>query len=453
MGASEAEIELRFYTHDTETGVGPDELAVASALTSQDKEGRDAHAILDELMSMSGEDRDSLMERLLDLSDGAGHGSVADAGGTFSINLANVTRATTLFLCGPEYISHLQQSMRFVKAGGYTLPEEILESGLLDEIKDVLAHSFSLYFDMKRAKLPTEDCRSVLPLAVNTQIISTLGARELLHAKYLVEHTDTPSLVKEDVRKLWDCAHEVAPHLIKERKNNLNPLAWYPSSTLFGHRTGKYLQSLIERDNQSVLELVNYTRDFPAKVFKAVLDDKMPEDLQDLKHVDYTFKNRESVFSWHQDTRQRTKRHTIESIYDAIDRRQITFPPSIKESDFADEFIKQNTEQLDLYDRLCEQIPRSAAVMVIPHTVQVYVLSKIDGFNALHALGKRACRHAQWEIRNFAHGQIQMIREATPEIGNLLGTQAQIYGKCPEAKPCKTGCPTEFKLEDYAVNV
>ena len=50
------------------------------------------------------------------------------------------------------------------------------------ELKEVVEAAHQLYVEMQEAGIPTEDARYVLPQAIETQLIMTMNARELMHA-------------------------------------------------------------------------------------------------------------------------------------------------------------------------------------------------------------------------------------------------------------------------------
>ena len=73
---------------------------------------------------------------------------------------------------------------------------------------------------------------------------------------------------------------------------------------------------------------------------------------------------------------------------------------------------------------------------IVPHSLRVYDLIHINGWNAVHSIGKRTCTEAQWEIRSVARQMADYIKKVAPEIGKYSVPQGIIFGKCPEKKPC-----------------
>jgi thymidylate synthase (FAD) len=52
---------------------------------------------------------------------------------------------------------------------------------MLDAYNGIMASISTLYADMKKQGIPTEDARYILPNATHTNLVVTMNARELLH--------------------------------------------------------------------------------------------------------------------------------------------------------------------------------------------------------------------------------------------------------------------------------
>ena len=61
------------------------------------------------------------------------------------------------------------------------MPESISSSEFNEEAKKLTAVAFELYRRMTEAGIPYEDARYVIPQAVETDLVMTMNARELLH--------------------------------------------------------------------------------------------------------------------------------------------------------------------------------------------------------------------------------------------------------------------------------
>jgi len=77
--------------------------------------------------------------------------------------------------------SHSQRSQRYVSENQFKfyIPKSILESKHLEKFNNLMVEIQYIYNEM--CDIPSEDKRSVLPNACQTQIITTMNARELIH--------------------------------------------------------------------------------------------------------------------------------------------------------------------------------------------------------------------------------------------------------------------------------
>ncbi len=92
---------------------------------------------------------------------------------------------------------------------------------------------------------------------------------------------------------------------------------------------------------------------------------------------------------------------------------------------------------LNLYQELLKiGIPQPEAAGIIPHSLKIYDLIHINGWNAVHSIGKRTCTTAQWEIRNIAWTIAKIIKKVCPAFEGWLEPQCITYGKCPEIEDC-----------------
>ena len=373
-------------------------------------------------------------------SSGRGHGSVADQN-YFSFTIENLTRLDTLFLVQPHYLAHLQQSLRRANADrGFYLPESIRNSKLKRESEDLLTKVFKFYEEMSEKGVPLEDARFILPLYTRTNIQTSGDARELMHLFHMSKYPSTPSSASAVVNEMIEKASEVAPNLFKDWGNNYEILAWYPSAQLFAS------------ENKTVEKIIK-KYDYPEKVvyFEFEVDDELVDkaiekrdeaELSNLKHVHNGGKMEGFLFpislaGFHQAIRQRTWDHSVEPIYHAIKRNKCVVPPTVFNAGLKEEFLKMHNEMINLYHKLVEEgVPEKDAVGVVPHSLQVFDLIHVNGWNSIHSIGKRTCTEAQWEIRFIANQLAGLIREKNPTLGRYIYPQGVVYGKCPERNNC-----------------
>ena len=179
------------------------------------------------------------------------------------------------------------------------------------------------------------------------------------------------------------------------------------------------------------------------KTLKQAVRGRDEAELANLKHLHFEFLVPMSLVCFHQATRQRTWNQSVESIYEAAQdaishpEERMIIPPSIKNSAFASEYKKLYFSLLNLYKELTKQgIAKSEAVGVLPHCLKIYDWVHINGWNAIHSIGKRTCTKAQWEIRFIAKKIAKDIKKAIPAFQDWAEPQCITYGKCPEIRDC-----------------
>lgn len=191
-------------------------------------------------------------------------------------------------------------------------------------------------------------------------------------------------------------------------------------------------------DSENVV-LINHSGiDMDKNILEDAIKNRGEEELANLKHIHNTFLVKMSLACWHQAMRQRTWNQSVESIYDAAERFNFITPQSIlKNKDYSIKYMNLNFELAKFYHDLigCD-IPKQEAVGVLPHSLTIYDLIHADGWNAIHAIGKRTCTEAQWEIRGIAKKMADLIKEVNPVLGRYAEPQGIVYGRCPERKPC-----------------
>ncbi len=419
-------------------------MAVAAALGCFEE--KSAPQILEELLALPKEERLKKEKAVLKNSFGRGHGSVGDQI-HFTFSVENLPRAATLFLCLPEYLEHLQQSLRRAKASrGFYLPEAIKNSALAEKVRTSLNRTFDFYSRACAAGIPEEDARFPLSLYTKTNITTTGNARELCHISSMARQQSVPGIARAVADEMVGQASKVTPYLFEDFGFNYEILSWYPSSQLFAS-TNSTITRLVKshEKNGSAAVLLNWMSSFeptPEMLEKSV-GEKDEAELSNLKHLHFEFLVAMSLTCFHQATRQRTWNHSVESIYDAAEdallhpEERMVLPPSIKNSGFVSEYKEIHLSLLKLYKELTEQgIAKSEAVGVLPHSLKIYDWIHVNGWNAIHSIGKRTCTEAQWEIRLIARKISEEIKKAVPAFRKWAEPQCITYGKCPEIKDC-----------------
>lgn len=418
----------------------PQLLSTAGALGCFDE--KSSGQLIGDLSALSAEERDKKERAVLKNSFGRGHGSVGDQN-CFIFSIENLPRAATLQLCQPHYLAHLQQSLRRAKASrGFHLPEIIKNSSYGKMAEEILSASFSLYEKMSKAGIPDEDARYILPLYTRTNIQTLGNARELCHLWKMTHspHVEVPSIVIAVVDEMIAQASNLAPYLFEDFKFNHETLAWYPAAQIYAshNQTIKELIKPIEKDKVVMLscDCAHFSTLSGEKIERAIKE-KDEAELANLKHIHFEFLVPMSLTCFHQAIRQRTWDQSVQPIYDALGG--MVTPLSIKKSsDLFDLYWDQHLNMLRLYRHLKENcgIPRSEAIGVMPHSVKVYDWIHVNGWNALHSIGKRTCVEAQGEIMKISRQMAVYIKKEIPAIGKWSEPQCITYGYCPEIRDC-----------------
>ncbi len=372
-----------------------------------------------------GKNWEETKETILRETSGRGHGAVLDQA-EFVFSMDNVTRASTLFLCGPQYAAHLQQSLRRA-----TAERGFDKVGLEDlEFEGLMQDQFNLYSKMQQAGIPSEDARFVLPLGTKTTILTKLNARELNHLHAMSQSEGVPNEVRGTVKQMYESAKGAAPHLMKDRGSNYEALAWLPSPHLFAIEN-KTIEGLVDKHPEIALLDSSGIRMTSEAIDKAVKERDLAE-LANLKHYHFTFLAPMSLATFHQATRQRTWDQSVQTIYSAVERGEFVTPRSISNSEFNGQYQDLVGESLGMVQKDL----RPESLMAVPHALKVRDLIHVNGWNAVHSIGKRTCTEAQWEIRDVAQYMASEIKSAAPELGRYAEPQGIVYGRCPERKPC-----------------
>lgn len=113
-----------------------------------------------------------------------GHYSVLEHA-SFTFGIEGISRVASHQFVRHRIASFSQRSQRYVKIGKkdqVIIPRKIQDDkNLLIKFKDLLAKNHDLYQEMVEKGIPAEDARYILPQSINTSLIFTANARELMH--------------------------------------------------------------------------------------------------------------------------------------------------------------------------------------------------------------------------------------------------------------------------------
>ncbi|MFH1393113.1 MAG: FAD-dependent thymidylate synthase, partial [Patescibacteria group bacterium] len=304
----------------------------------------------------------------------------------------------------------------------------------------ILSEIFKFYEEMTKAGIPGEDARYLLPLYTKTNIQTALNARELCHLFVMSGKYDVPSVVRSVIVDMLFLAKKRAPYLFEDFGANYEQLAWYPSSQLYAENNKTMMELIgMSNVNHNVVMLGQpiLNKAITAETLREAVRNRNEAELANLKHVHFEFLAKMSLACFHQATRQRTWNQSVESVYDAARRGHMFIPESVRISNFANRYSFLHWKLVGLYEEMTQNgIPKQEAIGVIPHSLMVYDWIHVNGWNAIHAIGKRTCTKAQLEIRNIASKMVEYIKAVAPIFQEYVEPQCVTYGKCPEKDSC-----------------
>ncbi len=165
--------------------------------------------------------RDSLdpleIERLLKKAKKLQHLSVFEHA-YFSFYIEGISRVTTHQLVRHRIASYSQQSQRFVRVKEETVIPASIEKK--EEIKKIyqsaIENAFQSYEKLIEMGIPKEDARYLLPQAIETKIIVSMNARELMHFFSLRTCNNSQWEIREMAWKMLERVKEVAPIIFSD---------------------------------------------------------------------------------------------------------------------------------------------------------------------------------------------------------------------------------------------
>lgn len=159
----------------------------------------------------------SEISRLLNKAKVLQHFSIFEHA-SFTFYIEGISRVTTHQLVRHRIASYSQQSQRYVNLKGeYIIPDTVKKDDQRINIyKEVLEKAFSAYEELVRLGVPKEDARYLLPQAVESKIIVTMNARELLHFFTLRTCNSAQWEIRELAWKMLDLVKELAPTIFSD---------------------------------------------------------------------------------------------------------------------------------------------------------------------------------------------------------------------------------------------
>ena len=140
---------------------------------------------------------------------------------SFTFAIDGISRVTSHQLVRHRVASYTQQSQRYVslKRLEYITPPTIsTHSQIESRYHEAVQKAHQLYGEMLEKGIPTEDARYVLPQAIETKLVMTMNARELMHACSLRLCERAQWEIRELFERIKAEVEKVAPFIGAELK-------------------------------------------------------------------------------------------------------------------------------------------------------------------------------------------------------------------------------------------
>jgi thymidylate synthase (FAD) len=134
----------------------------------------------------------------------------------YMFEIEDCSRVTTHQLVRHRVASYDQESQRFSAAtreGAVTPPSISSNEAAYRAYDDALKAVYAAYDKMVAAGVPKEDARYILPSAIKTKLVMTLGARSLMHLVWQRTALQAQWEIRELATTLHSLAKEATPEL------------------------------------------------------------------------------------------------------------------------------------------------------------------------------------------------------------------------------------------------
>jgi thymidylate synthase (FAD) len=133
---------------------------------------------------------------------------------SFTFAIEDVSRVTTHQLVRHRLASYSQRSQRYAsQADRCVIPERVKQSTLYAEVLAHISDALQLHHDLVEEGVPKEDARYILPSGMESSIIVTMNARELIHFYQLRSAPEAQWEIRHVAREMMDQAMNVAEDL------------------------------------------------------------------------------------------------------------------------------------------------------------------------------------------------------------------------------------------------
>lgn len=389
------------------------------------------------------EKNQALIQKVLN----SGHKSIIEHV-VFTIALKDVSAFVEQFFIEFRLASFTVKSRRYVDFSklGYYIPSD-LDGENLNQYCQYMDNLFSVYKIMLENGVPKEDARFLLPYSFNSNFYCTFNARELAHIIDDIKYGRGQGIneLQYLANQIIEQVNNVFPYISFENKDITTENSM--DKSLIDSIKVKDFLTFIESDKVGMVSLLNEPSN-PIKILDIScglnhldLDDTLKFSkylksgrLRELEQLSYSFLISNITLSGI----THIVRHRMQSIIipsiQGIEHSKFIIPNTIK-----------NVPQLfDIYKVALEKSNRMIKQMSknekLRHYSYYYALSgnvmdimtTINAREIMHFIKLRACKRAQWEIRNISIEMLKHLRMSLPELFNYFGPSCFVNGKCPE---------------------
>lgn len=389
------------------------------------------------------EKNQELIQKVLD----SGHKSIIEHI-VFTMALKDVSAFVEQFFIECRLASFTIKSRRYVDFSklGYYIPSD-LEGENRNQYCQYMNNLFSVYKILLENGVPKEDARFLLPYSFNSNFYCTLNARELTHiiheikygrGKKIPELQDIANQIIEQVGAVFPIMDFEMKHILLE-----NDIIDYSTKAIKIRDPLIFIESekigtvnLVNEpsDPVRILNMANYLNSSGVNdslEFSKCLKSGRPRELEQLSYS-FIISNITLSGITH------IVRHRIQSIIippiQGIEHGKYIIPDKIKNDsrlfdiykrilEISNEMIKQ-MEQNEKLRQYSYYYALSGSVMDI--------MTTMNAREIMHFIKLRACKRAQWEIRNISIDILKQLRVSFPELFNYFGPSCFVDGKCPE---------------------
>lgn len=425
---------------------GPE--AVAAAARVSTTQGS-AETLFRQATAKPAAENEDLIRKVI----GSGHTSILEhMAMTFAFS--GVSAFAEQFLIEFRLASPTVKSRRYVDFSGqgyYTPPDLEGRPGALAAYRNYMDTLFDAYARLLDLGVPKEDARFLLPYAYKSNFYVTANAREWIHIINTAYGRGIPELAAIADRISADLGKLLPPAAGLVRKPDpcgKNKDYAGAEAEPFRYTPAKDAGRVTALDAPSApmvwLRRAWYDRRPGSRAWDLPDDDKIvTSDPRALELVSILFRIRDiSLPALTHLTRHRMQSIVIPHLEGIRDGNHI-LPESVESGDAAMDLYACALENAFRTRRSAEKDPDLALYMhyMLPSAILIDVMTRMDAREIAWFVEKRACRRAQWEIRNIAENLARESRRVAPDVFPRLGPPCERAGSCPEGALGCGRCP------------